>query len=68
MTRRLQDRALCRDARRLRRHGGAYQLGFDAGRPGRLLADGTSVSLRAADVQACFKARALALLGDQLCR
>jgi hypothetical protein len=43
---------------------GAYHLGFDRWPPQAALADGTSVTFRAADVQRCFKARALALLGD----
>ena len=43
---------------------GAYDLGFDRWPPRTTLADGRSVPLCAAGVQACFKARALALLGD----
>jgi hypothetical protein len=44
---------------------GAYDLGFDRWPPQAALADGQSVPLGATDVQACFKARARALLGDR---
>lgn len=43
---------------------GAYDLGFERWPPRTTLADGRSVPLYAAGVQACFKARALALLDD----
>jgi len=43
---------------------GAYDLGFERWPPEALLADGASVPLRAADVQACFKTRVLGLFGD----
>lgn len=43
---------------------GAYELGFDIWLPRGTLMDGRSVSFRTANVQACFKARALALLMD----
>jgi hypothetical protein len=43
---------------------GFYQLGFDFFPPQAIDPDGTSTPFRAADVQACFKMRALALLGD----
>jgi len=43
---------------------GAYDVGFDRWPPRTMLADGRSVPLYAAGVQACFNARALALLDD----
>ena len=43
---------------------GAYDFGFDRWPPQAVLADGQSVPLSAAGVQVCFKARALAVLGD----
>jgi Type IV secretion-system coupling protein DNA-binding domain len=43
---------------------GAYDLGFERWPPQATLTDGQSTALYAPDVQACFKARALALLGD----
>jgi hypothetical protein len=42
----------------------AYDLGFERWPPRTTLADGRSVPLNATDIQACFKARVLALLGD----
>jgi Type IV secretion-system coupling protein DNA-binding domain len=44
---------------------GAYDLGFERWPPQAVLADGASVSLRPADVQACFKTRVLGLFGNQ---
>lgn len=44
---------------------GAYQLGFELWPPRAILANGTSTPFHAADVQACFKARARAWLGDR---
>ena len=44
---------------------GAYDLGFERWPPDAMLADGASVPLRPADVQACFKTRVLGLFGDQ---
>ena len=44
---------------------GAYQIGFDLLPPQTMLADGRSVLLDAVGVQACFKARALALVSDR---
>lgn len=43
---------------------GAYDLGFDRWPPQATLADGTAAPFRAAEVQACFKAQVIALLGD----
>ena len=54
---------------------GAYDFGFERWPPEAVLANGASVALRPADVQACFKTRVLGLLGDrgakaywQMCR
>jgi hypothetical protein len=44
---------------------GAYQLGFELWPPRAMLANGTSAPFRPAEVQACFKARALAWAGDR---
>ncbi len=44
---------------------GVYDLGFDRWPPHAILADGQTVPLGATEVQTCFKARALALLGDR---
>jgi Type IV secretion-system coupling protein DNA-binding domain len=44
---------------------GAYQLGFELWPPRAILANGTSAPFRPAEVQACFKARALAWAGDR---
>lgn len=44
---------------------GAYHLGFDRWPPQALNAGGIRVPLHAAEVQACFQARALALFGDR---
>src|ERR1700686_3560342 len=44
---------------------GAYDLGFERWPPQAVLADGARVSLRPADVQACFKTRVLGLFSDQ---
>jgi hypothetical protein len=44
---------------------GAYQLGFELWPPSAILADGTSTRFRPTEVQACFKARALAWAGDR---
>ena len=43
---------------------GVYQLGFDRYPPQATQSDGTSKPLGAADVQTCFKMRAVALMGD----
>lgn len=42
-----------------------YNLGFDIWPPQARLADGTSEPFRTAEVQACFKARVVALLGER---
>jgi Type IV secretion-system coupling protein DNA-binding domain len=44
---------------------GAYNLGFEQWPPEAVMANGASVPYRPADVQACFKARALSWLGDR---
>jgi hypothetical protein len=44
---------------------GAYDLGFERWPPDAMLANGASVPLRPADVQACFKTRVLGLFSDQ---
>jgi len=44
---------------------GAYQLGFALWPPQAILANGTSAPFRPEDVQACFKARARAWVGDR---
>jgi Type IV secretion-system coupling protein DNA-binding domain len=44
---------------------GAYDLGFERWPPDAVMANGASAALRPAEVQACFKERALAWLGDR---
>jgi hypothetical protein len=43
---------------------GAYDLGFERSPPRAVLADGASMPLGPAEVQACFKARVLGVFGD----
>ena len=65
MTRRLKIVAFAATTAGFAAAAGAYHLGFDLLPPQTTLADGRSVPLDAAGVQACFKARALALVGDR---
>ena len=64
MTRRLKIMAFAATLAGFATMAGTYHLGFDLWPPPATLTDGTSAALRAADAQACFKARALALFGD----
>ena len=65
MTRRLKIVAFAVTIAGFAAMAGAYRVGFDVLPPQTMLADGRSVPLDAAGVQACFKARALALVSDR---
>jgi hypothetical protein len=65
MTRRLKVVAFATFLAGFASMAGAYDLGFDLWPPYATLADGRSVPYPAEDVQACFKARAAALLADR---
>jgi hypothetical protein len=65
MTRRLKIVAFAATIAGFTAMAGTYHVGFDLLPPQTMLADGRSVPLDAAGVQACFKARALALVSDR---